>query len=98
MQKLTFFLLVFGGCQDNYFIDKEPEQIEINKEQIIVQTKNLGECELTKIAKFSIEARILSKRNYVNSFDGELNPYDLAIGWKKMSSFEILNQCELPNP
>ena len=54
-----------------------------------------GDFELTPLADYTIEARVLSRHDY--TFDGgsQLAPTDLAVGWKRMSDSAVLDRLEL---
>ncbi|MEO5625496.1 MAG: hypothetical protein ABIQ70_05770 [Dokdonella sp.] len=54
-----------------------------------------GDYELTPLADYAIEARVLSRQDY--TFDGgsALAPTDLAVGWKRMSDNDVIAQLEL---
>ncbi|MEO5560121.1 MAG: hypothetical protein ABIO49_09715 [Dokdonella sp.] len=54
-----------------------------------------GDYEITPLADYAIEARVLSRQDY--TFDGgsALAPTDLAVGWKRMSDNDVIAQLEL---
>jgi hypothetical protein len=47
------------------------------------------------VAGFSVEARILSRRNYKSGFEAKLSPTDLALGWKRMSEPALVSQIKV---
>lgn len=55
----------------------------------------LGDYRLTPLARFQIEARVLSRRDY--RFDGgaSLSPLDLALGWGPMSDSAVLEKIDI---
>ncbi len=72
-------------------VDSEPLQTDpANRTPI-----RHGDYELTPLADYAIEARVLSRQDY--SFDGgsALAPTDLAVGWKRMSDNDVIAKLEL---
>jgi hypothetical protein len=55
----------------------------------------MGDYTLTGLAKFSIKAKILSKKNYYIGREADLSPTDLALGWGEMSNETILDKIEI---
>lgn len=55
----------------------------------------LGDYQLTPLARFQVEARVLSRRDY--RFDGgaPLSPLDLALGWGPMSDSIVLEKIDI---
>jgi len=45
---------------------------------------------ITPLADFSLQAKVLSKKRYFWGRGARLAPYDLALGWQKMSDEAIL--------
>lgn len=72
-------------------VDSEPVQTEPANRTPILH----GAYELTPLADYAIEARVLSRQDY--TFDGgsALAPTDLAVGWKRMSDNAVIAQLEL---
>lgn len=50
---------------------------------------------LSPLAGFSIEARVLSRRDYSFGREAELSPTDLALGWQRMADDTVLTQLEI---
>lgn len=65
------------------------ENIEIPKNFIF------KDYNITALAKFHITAKVLSKHKYYFGREAILSPYDLALGWEKMSDEEILNKIDI---
>lgn len=65
------------------------------QEEIDIIKKEVKDFTLFQIATYSIEARVLAKRNYILGKQSELSPLDLALGWKEMSSNELLDNIEV---
>lgn len=45
---------------------------------------------ITPLARFEIEAKVLSKENYSHGREADLSPSDLALGWGRMSDEAVL--------
>ncbi|WP_027485350.1 hypothetical protein [Rhodanobacter sp. OR87] len=54
-----------------------------------------GDVTLTTRAHFDITARVLSRKDYARSTDGELVPLDLALGWGRMSDSAVLDKIDI---
>lgn len=50
---------------------------------------------LTPLAGFSIDARVLSRRDYSSDREAELAPVDLALGWGRMRDDTVLAQLTI---
>jgi len=50
---------------------------------------------LSPLAGFSIDARVLSRRDYSVGREAELSPTDLALGWQAMTDDAVLSQLEI---
>ncbi len=53
------------------------------------------EFKITPLAKFSIEARVLSQARYYRGRAARLAPVDLALGWGPMSDENILKSIDI---
>lgn len=51
--------------------------------------------QITPLAAFEIEARVLSARRYRSGREAELSPIDLALGWGRMSDDNVLKDIEI---
>ena len=51
--------------------------------------------QITPLATFEIEARVLSVRRYRSGREAELSPIDLALGWGRMSDEKVLKDIEV---
>ncbi|MFA5683217.1 MAG: hypothetical protein WCZ65_00200 [Lysobacteraceae bacterium] len=54
-----------------------------------------GEFRLTPLARFRVEARVLSREDYRFDAGAALSPMDLALGWGRMSDSAVLEQLEI---
>lgn len=50
---------------------------------------------LTPLAGFSVDARVLSRRDYRSDREAELSPVDLALGWGRMRDDAVLSQLDI---
>ncbi|MFI5315693.1 MAG: hypothetical protein ACHQ6T_08325 [Myxococcota bacterium] len=50
----------------------------------------VGDYDLHALARFEIDARVLSAEHYSSDREAQLAPVDLALGWGPMSSNEVL--------
>ena len=50
---------------------------------------------LSPLAGFSVDARVLSRRDYSVGREAELSPTDLALGWQAMTDDAVLSQLEI---
>lgn len=51
--------------------------------------------QITPLATFQIEARVLSARRYRSGREAELSPIDLALGWGRMSDDNVLKDIDV---
>jgi hypothetical protein len=50
---------------------------------------------LTPLAGFSVEARVLSRRDYATGREAAFSPTDLALGWGRMRDDEVLSRLSI---
>jgi hypothetical protein len=55
----------------------------------------VGEYDLQALARFELDARVLSAEHYRRDRESELAPVDLALGWGPMSSNEVLGALHI---
>lgn len=72
-------------------IAAEPAQGEVSANE---KTIAHGEFQLKPLARFSVEARVLHRKNYRDR-GAKLSPTDLAIGWGRMSDQEVLDRLTI---
>ena len=51
--------------------------------------------QMTSLAEFDVEARVLSTKRYRYDASAELSPVDLALGWGPMSDGEVLDDIDI---
>jgi hypothetical protein len=73
-------------------IRSEPRQIAISDASPPIEH---GEYHLRPLARFSIDARILHRKNYGYDRQAKLVPVDLAVGWGPMSDQAVLDRIEI---
>lgn len=97
-------LLLFGIAQalDAYkhrplrrvpgiLVASEPQQSSLTNAPPI----RVDEFTLTPLANFSAEARVLLVSRYRFDEEAALAPYDLGIGWERMSDTAVIDQLSL---
>jgi hypothetical protein len=72
-------------------VDDEPQQTEPSSRSPIT----LGDYQLTPLADYDIEARVLSREDYSIDAGSDLSPTDLAVGWKRMSDTAVIEQLDI---
>jgi hypothetical protein len=55
----------------------------------------LGEYDVHALARFELDARVLSAEHYRSDREADLAPVDLALGWGPMSSNEVLGALSI---
>lgn len=55
----------------------------------------VGDARLQPLAGFSIDARVLSRRDYSHGREADFSPTDLALGWDRMRDDAVLAQLEI---
>jgi len=53
------------------------------------------EYQLTSLAEYDVEARVLSVVRYRRGREADLSPLDFVVGWGPMSDDEVLDQLDL---
>ena len=59
------------------------------------QEHKSGEYTITPLAEFHIRAKVLAKKKYYFGREADLSPFDLVLGWGKMSDEEVLKQINI---
>lgn len=68
----------------------EPEQRDLPRPEV----RFMGDATLNLFASFSLEAMVLSARRYEDA-NGDLIPYDLALGWAAASDPSLLRNISI---
>ncbi len=69
----------------------EPRQTEPVSRKPITH----GDYQLTPLADYDIEARVLSREDYSIDGGSGLSPTDLAVGWNRMSDTAVIEQLDI---
>jgi hypothetical protein len=54
-----------------------------------------GDYTVTPLASFSLEARVLARKDYRFGREADLSPMDLALGWQAMSDSRVLSAIDI---
>jgi hypothetical protein len=68
-----------------------PEQWRVDSPQPF----DLNGYHITRLAKFDVEARVLSRQNYHTGRESDLSTTDFMLGWGRMSDESVLRNIEL---
>lgn len=77
---------------DGVLIDTEPGQVSLPENLPPIKH---GAFSLKPLALFSVDARVLHRRNYRYDPGAPLVPVDLALGWGPMSDQHVLDQLRI---
>ncbi len=72
-------------------VDAGPQQSEPSSRSPITH----GDYQLTPLADYDIEARVLSRQDYSIDAGSDLSPTDLAVGWQRMSDTTVIDQLDI---
>lgn len=104
MRRLALILLLFAlaGALNAFVhrpIVQEPgilvADAPLQSEPADRATTRIGDFELTPLADFSLDARVLSRADYRLGTESELSPTDLAVGWGRMSDSAVIAQPDI---
>lgn len=56
---------------------------------------NVEDARLTALAGFSIQARVLSRRDYAYGREADYSPTDLALGWGRMDDAAVIQRLDI---
>ncbi len=76
---------------DGVLVTTEPLQVAVSNPAPI----SIGAYTLTPLADFSLQARVLLVSRYRMDTGAALAPYDLGVGWQRMSDSAVLRGLEL---
>jgi hypothetical protein len=68
-----------------------PQQVDLDHGAVLQRDG----VSLQTRAHFDITARVLSRKDYSGSSDGDLVPVDLALGWGRMSDSAVLAKVDI---
>ncbi|WP_373017188.1 hypothetical protein [Thiomicrorhabdus sp.] len=99
--KKIILLAILGYFAWDYFkpvppVELPPGEEAYNEPQqqnlAYPDTFNFKNHEITAVADFEIEAKVLSQERYYLDRASKLSPVDFVLGWKAMSDQEIVNK------
>lgn len=76
---------------DGVLVADEPVQTDVENANPLAR----GEFTLQPLATFSLHGRVLLVAHYRLDREAALAPYDLGIGWQRMSDSAVLRQLDL---
>ncbi|PAJ72926.1 hypothetical protein CJF42_18725 [Pseudoalteromonas sp. NBT06-2] len=103
MKKIFFFLIIVGAAWELYnysgqvslgpgvMVSELPQQESIDSPV----SYSIDDYSITETAKFSIRAKVLSRKNYHIGREADLSPIDLALGWGNMSDEVVLEKIKI---
>jgi hypothetical protein len=59
------------------------------------QPIRIDDYTITPLADFTITAKVLAKKQYRTGREADLSPYDLALGWGRMSDESVLESIKI---
>jgi len=99
---LILLLLALAGALNAFVhrpIVQEPgvlvTEAPLQSDPVSRATTRIGDFELTPLADFSLDARVLSRTDYRLGTESELSPTDLALGWGRMSDSAVIAQLDI---
>lgn len=102
IKRLLFFLLVVLAIYQIWSSQgiKHPPSILVTSEPVqesVSETQPLERdgYQITPLAKFHIEARVLSTERYWLGREAQLSPVDFALGWGPMSDTKVLEKFKI---
>lgn len=72
-------------------IEKPPIQKEVKHKY----SEKYSDYEITPLATFQLQARVLSSKTYRVDRQADLSPVDLALGWGMMSKDNVLGEIDI---
>ncbi len=96
---IALILLAFWQIEQSRVTSLGPgvKAPEVPKQDSIKNAKpfNFEGYQITPLADFSLEAKVLSKENYSLGREADLSPVDLALGWKNMSDEAVIEKISI---
>lgn len=71
---------------------REPQQVLLPPYRSAI---NIRGWKVRPLAVYRIDARVLSKTSYEGDPAGDLLPYDLAVGWGRMSDTAVIRKLDI---
>lgn len=76
---------------DGVLVATEPLQVAVDD----AAAQRIGDFTLRPLANFSLRGRVLLLSKYRLDGESKVAPYDLGIGWQRMSDSAVLRELEL---
>lgn len=102
LKRLLFFTLIATGAYLTYSsraVDHDPGVLvssnPLQSEAISHRPFEHNGFQVTPLAAFELEARVLGTERYTLGRESELSPIDLALGWGAMSDSAVLEQITI---
>ena len=99
---ILLLLIALFGWRENSTIPQEPQEPAVIVPAAPVQSRisnpqkfSYKGYQITPLAAFEIEARVLSTKRYYSGRQADLSPIDLALGWGPMSDESILKDIDV---
>ncbi len=89
-------LFLFFACGEI----KQPPGVfapDIPKQSQVTQAKtwDKNDYHFTALAKFDLQAKVLGKERYRYDRESDIAPYDLALGWGRMSDQSVVDRLDI---
>ncbi len=103
MNKVLVYILLGLGIWMLFFRSDEvvmSEGIKVSSSPLqqklaSAQAFRFKEYRVTPLARFELEAKVLSRENYHLGREADLSPTDLALGWGRMSDEKVLKAIDI---
>ena len=99
MRKIFSILVLLSLISCNSEIKQPPGVFAKDppKQSPIVQSQvwEMDEYFINAIAQFELKAKVLGKERYRFDRESDIAPYDLALGWGRMSDQKIVDEMEI---
>ena len=93
--------VLYGGCEwwserpvkqsPGVLVSGDPAQTDAGS----APTLEMSRYRITPLARYEIRARVLSKERYRWDPGADLVPFDVAVGWGRMSDTAVLNEIDI---
>lgn len=93
----ALLLLLAAGCQSELeyppgmLAPNDPVQTNVGDVPLLSK----GDYVIEPLARFEVEARVLSRKRYRSGREADLSPIDLALGWGPMSDQAVLDHLDI---
>lgn len=92
---VLLLVLAGAGCAIDHppgvLVPDAPVQVNLERQSVFPH----GDYRIQPLATFDLSARVLGKERYWLDRGADLAPYDLALGWGKMSDSAVLDRLSI---